>query len=464
MRQDDDHEVALCVDVGSTFTKAALVDTTSGRLLGTASHATTLTTDVMDGIRACAAEVAAPADAELRVGSSAGGGLRVAVVGNEQLITAEAGRLVALSSGGRVVSVLAGGLDEESLRELHDAAPDVVLLVGGTDGGNVAVPLASARALAGWPGPVVVACNREARAEVAGVLAAAGTPCVTADNVVPRIGELQPESARAAVREVFLRHVIGGKHLSADHDFLSVVRGATPDVVLRAVELLADGHAAQPGVGELVVVDVGGATTDVYSVVEPSGEDEHAVGHPRVLRTVQGDLGVRSSAPGTVEAAVAAGWVDDPEGAGAAAGRRRDDPGLVAELESEREWDHRLAAWAVGLAVRRHAGRAQPRYRTTGPGRGTWIERAGVDLRTVGTVIGSGGVLRHAVRDDPAQAVRFAAHLDPAGGWQVPRQPHFVVDPDYVWAAAGLLAEERPEVAWALLAPVRTAAGRAPLG
>ena len=98
-------EPVACVDFGSTFTKAALVDVDTGALLATASHRTTLDSDVLDGWEACR-EVLASADprargAEVLACSSAGGGLRIAVVGNEELVTAEAGRRVALSSGGR---------------------------------------------------------------------------------------------------------------------------------------------------------------------------------------------------------------------------------------------------------------------------------------------------------------------------------------------------------------------------
>jgi uncharacterized protein (TIGR01319 family) len=104
-------QVAVCVDFGSTFTKAALVDLAGGRIVAAADHPTTITTDVLDGYDACLAALVAQdlraADAEVLACSSAGGGLRIAVVGNEELVTAEAGRRVALSSGGRVVEVLA---------------------------------------------------------------------------------------------------------------------------------------------------------------------------------------------------------------------------------------------------------------------------------------------------------------------------------------------------------------------
>ena len=105
-------ELVACVDFGSTFTKAALVDVTDGRLVATASHRTTLDTDVLDGWDACrsALQRVEPraAGAQVLACSSAGGGLRIAVVGNEELVTSEAGRRVALSSGGRVVHVASG--------------------------------------------------------------------------------------------------------------------------------------------------------------------------------------------------------------------------------------------------------------------------------------------------------------------------------------------------------------------
>ena len=103
----------VCVDFGSTFTKALLVDLATGAVVAGAEHRTTIDTDVLDGYAACRAAVQAAdprtADAEVLACSSAGGGLRIAVVGNEELVTAEAGRRVALSSGGKVVAVASAG-------------------------------------------------------------------------------------------------------------------------------------------------------------------------------------------------------------------------------------------------------------------------------------------------------------------------------------------------------------------
>ncbi len=455
------------MDVGSTWTKASRIEPSTGELVASAAHRTTIEDDVMIGVDAALRDLGGSGTAHVGraprvIGcSSAGGGLRIAVIGNEQLITAEAGRSVALSSGGHVVAVLAGDI-RDATDELAAARPDVVLLVGGTDGGNPAPLVRSATTLAGrsWRVPVVVAGNAQATPTALAVLRRADVECLGADNVLPRVGVVAPDSARAALREVFLRHVIGGKALSADPRFLELVRAPTPDVVLRGVELLSTGSrpAARRGVGDVVLVDVGGATTDVYSAVHPPEQEQ-----PLVSRTVEGDLGVRWSAPGTVAAATDAGWVAEPERAAAAAQRLLEQPAHLSGTAQERAFDEQLAAWAIGIALRRHAGRARPRYVATGTSTGRWVERAGVDLREVELVVGSGGVLRHGARRSPQGLSRFLAHLDATGGWQLPRRPRFTVDQAYAVAPAGLLADEHPEAAWRLLAPLRAHARGADL-
>lgn len=462
----------VCVDFGSTFTKAALVDVATGDLLASASHPTTLPDaagdgDVLDGYDACMSALTeqdprAP-EADVLACSSAGGGLRIAVVGNEELVTAEAGRRVALSSGGKVVLVLHGGLDPDKLAALRQAEPDVVLLVGGTDGGNAEVLEGDAAFLsaAPWAGPVVVAGNVDSQPLVADLLAASQTPYVLADNVVPRIGVLAPDSARRAIREIFLSHVIGGKHLSSRTDargraFTDLVRGATPDVVLTGVELLARGlDDEHPGAGDVVVIDVGGATTDVHSVVELDPEDSglarEVVATTPVTRTVEGDLGMRWSAISTVEAA----GRDDLH---AAAVRRRERPDFLPDDAHERDADLEIAAAAVRIALERHAGRSKV---VVSP-EGRVVERSGKDLREVDLLVGSGGVLRHGGPDAVRRVLLPATGDAFEGGWQLPRDPEVVVDRDYVLAAAGLLAEQHPLAAHRLVRRLVSAGDRLP--
>ena len=458
----------VCVDFGSTFTKAALVDLGSGSIVAAASHRTTIDTDVLDGYDACLAELVArdagAAHAQVLACSSAGGGLRIAVVGNEELVTAEAGRRVALSSGGKVVAVVgvASRPPEEGPWTLvvRTSEPDVVLLTGGTDGGNAEVLLGAARDLvgSGWAGPVVVAGNVDARDEVAAILAAGDVPHVLADNVVPKIGVLAPASARAAIREMFLAHVIGGKHLSSRADFTAMVRGATPDVVLTGVELLARGVDGLPGAGDVVVVDVGGATTDVHSVVEPDPDNaltedglaREVVATTPVTRTVEGDLGMRWSAATTVAAALDAGLAV-AEGLTRAAAARTAEPDLLPADDEDADRDEAIAALASGIALRRHAGRARVVLSTADDpgGAGRVVERSGKDLREVDLVLASGGIFRNG-RPGVEQRVLAGLVGEVEGGWQLPRAARVVVDRDYVLAAAGLLAAAHPVAAYRL--------------
>jgi len=423
----------LCVDFGSTFTKAVLLDPADGNLLAAASVPTTISTDVLDGYRFLCETIAAagfpPAD-EVLACSSAGGGLRLAVVGYERSVTAEAGYRVGLSAGAKIVHVAAGPMSTAQLAALRATRPDVILLAGGTDGGNAEVMLhnGSRLAKARLGTPVVVAGNVEARAEVALALESTGRRFILADNVLPQIGVINPDGARAAIREMFLRHVIGGKGLSKGPQFASMVRAATPDAMMRGVETLA---AATHG--DVMVFDIGGATTDVYSVISPEGEDatlrKEVVAPLWHARTVEGDLGMRWNARGVTQAATVEHLLSGPdlELLRTWAATVEVDPAHLPKGDGEVELDLQLARVAAITAVRRHARPAQP----GDPAR---------PLARLAHVIGSGGVLRHspkAMQDKVLQAVI----TDVGGGWKVPTGARTTVDSAYLLFAAGLLAD-----------------------
>jgi uncharacterized protein (TIGR01319 family) len=432
----------LCVDFGSTFTKAVLIDTADGELLAGASVPTTVDSDVLDGyrlIREALASEGFPMVDDVLACSSAGGGLRLAVVGYERSVTAEAGHRVGLSAGAKVVHVASGRLTTASMAALRAARPDVILLVGGTDGGNADVLLhnGSRLAKARMGAPVVVAGNIGAQPDVAEALRSSGRRFVLTDNVLPKIGVINPDGARAAIRQMFLRHVIGGKGLSKGPEFASMVRAPTPDAMLRGVETFAAGTD-----GDVLVLDVGGATTDVYSVISPQGEDyalrKDVVAPLWHARTVEGDLGMRWNATGITQAATAerlvAGsdlvrlkaWALDMEA----------DPAYLPIGEGEIELDLFLARVAALIAVRRHARPPNP-----------WD--SGRPLARVTNVIGSGGVLRCSPKASQDNVLRAVVN-DVSGGWKVPSEARTTVDSSYLLFAAGLLADADaygPEVA-----------------
>jgi uncharacterized protein (TIGR01319 family) len=291
--------------------------------------------------------------------------------------------------------------------------------------------------------PVVVAGNAAADERVAAALRSTNRRFTVTDNVLPAIGVVAPEGARAAIRSVFLEHVIGGKGLSRGPEFARLVRAATPDAVLDGVEVLA-------GVldEDVMVVDVGGATTDVYSALRPQGEDaglaKDVVAPLWQARTVEADLGMRWNAPGVV-AAAAREHVALPEDVEAYAAGLPRDPAHIPAGERERALDLALARAAAVVAVRRHA---RPATEGASPR----------PLADVGLVVGSGGVLRHATAPG-REGVLGAVVRDHAGGWKVPRTARTVTDAAYLLFAVGLLRRTHPDTADAL---ARTVVGGGP--
>jgi uncharacterized protein (TIGR01319 family) len=423
----------LCLDVGSTWTKAALVSP-AGAVLATAQHPTT-PPEVLTGIAKVTDQVHGRS-AEALACSSAGGGLRLAVVGQERLVSAEAAYRVALSAGAKVVHVSSGELDGAGVRSLRATRPDVLLLAGGTDGGDTKVLLHNAYRLAvqriGCP--IVLAGNTAVRQEALALLLGTRRTVVVTDNVLPDVGELAPGPARAAIRGVFLDHVIGGKGLSRGPRFRRLVRAVTPEAVLTGVGRLAALLATdQPGA--VVVIDVGGATTDVYSAVSDLESPEtHAVALPPDRRTVEGDIGMRWSAVGVLTEAVAERLLTDSEAASLADPVRHRSDNVSFVPDGVDVVDTQLAALAAVLAARRHLRQIDSRLGPQG----------------AGLVVLSGGVFRH------ADAVRITAIADRLRAdpllRPVLRNARFVVDQQYVLAPAGLLADAgHPLIADALL-------------
>ncbi|EWM15873.1 glutamate mutase L [Kutzneria sp. 744] len=424
----------LCLDIGSTWTKGAMVDE-RGILVGTAQHPTTAP-EVLDGI----ASVTTRLDAQglpVLACSSAGGGLRLAVVGQERLVSAEAGYRVALSAGAKIVHVVAGQLNGAAIRELRATRPDLVLLAGGTDGGDRSVLLHNAKRIAAnrLKPPIVLAGNADARAEAEALLRETGRTVVATDNVLPDVGELAPGPARAAIRELFLRHVIGGKGLSKGNTFRNLVRAVTPDAVLGGVSRLATILAAREA-GAVLVVDVGGATTDVYSAVSTVDENamQRTVALPPDRRTVEGDLGMRWSAPGIVSEAKVE-RLDTQTDLEEEAQKRSAAVDWIPEDDHGRDVDATLAGLAATLAVRRHLRLVDGQL---GP-------------KGAGLLVLSGGVFRHAT-PERLHAIEERLRADPVLR-PVLRNAEITVDRHYVLAPAGLLADAgRVETADALLA------------
>lgn len=451
--------LALLIDFGSTYTKVRALDLASGDVAASAQGPSTVTSDVNIGLDAALAALSralggAPRFAHRLACSSAAGGLRMATVGLVRELTAEAARQAALGAGAKLVASHAYRLTAADVARIVEGAPDILLLCGGTDGGNRDVVVHNARALAASPlaCPVVVACNREASDDVVAVLGGAGKSAIATANVLPGLETLDIEPARAAIRDVFMRRIVAAKGIERAAARFDAVLMPTPAAVLEGARLLADGTPHRQGHGPLVVIDPGGATTDVHSIGkgEPStpGVIRHGLPEPYAKRTVEGDLGMRHNA-GAIAAAAGIDAIAADAGMPVAAATA-----AIAALHADVETlprdpaqfglDAALARAAIHIAMARHAGTCETVYTAQGP---VTVQR-GKDLSDVGLVIGTGGALVHA--GDPAAILAVAA-ADAADPLSLrPRAPRFAIDRQYLLYAAGLLAEAAPDAAFDL--------------
>ena len=257
----------LLIDFGSTYTKLTAVDVESETLLGTAAAYTTVQTDINDGLTEGLAKLEKITGKitydECYACSSAAGGLRMVTSGLVPELTGEAAKLASLGAGAKVVGIYAFQLTEDDLQDIIASKPDIFLLVGGTDGGNTECILHNAKMLASIKPqfPVVIAGNRSAARECERILS--GCDVYVCPNVMPKFGVLKIEETQKQIRDIFLNRIVQAKGLSKAAELLSDIMMPTPSAVLQAMSLLAQGCEGEPGIGELVAVDVGGATTDV---------------------------------------------------------------------------------------------------------------------------------------------------------------------------------------------------------
>ncbi len=448
--------LALLADIGSTFTKMTAVDLERAEIVATAQAPTTIE-DVNVGLRQALRgleEQAAiePAQIAYRLAcSSAAGGLRMVSVGLIPELSVDAARRAALGAGAKVVGVFSHRLNQADLEAIERLHPDIVLLTGGTDGGNERAISHNAQALAGSAvsAPVVVAGNRATAQAVAATLHAGGHAVWVTENVMPAVGELNVRPAQEAIRQIFLERIVVAKGYDRARESFSGVLMPTPSAVLRAAELLAAGTEDEPGWGDLVVVDVGGATTDVHSIGHglPTKSDIMLRGlpEPYAKRTVEGDMGIRHNARTILEGARAKrlcrAMGQELSDIKAAVGRLSAEVDYLPQNGMEERLDAAMARAAVETAMNRHAGTIQVAYTSFGS---TALQH-GKDLTDAAHLIGTGGIFVHSKSAGEVLAGALFTADNPVS--LRPKHPRQWIDRRYVVAAIGLLADREPTLA-----------------
>lgn len=443
----------ICFDFGSTYTKMAVLDLENAETAVTSRVPSTVKTDAVQGLKANL-EIAAKyigeeavRSAHMLASSSAAGGLRMVVVGLTEKYSLLAGMNTALGAGARVIRSYYGILDDKKLEEIREANPSILLLCGGTDEGNVDRLWHNTEMLAGKrmvSCPVIYAGNKKIAQEVRTKFLQSGIECYLTDNIFPELDCLNAGPAQKVIHNIFMNRITGMRGMNEVRKYVGDIVMPTPAAVLRAGTLLAKGSGNdETGIGSCMLFDVGGATTDVYSFSDNLPKGMKAVGAPEPFakRSVEGDLGLRSSAKSLFENA--RGFILKGHFSGSEnkveemCVRRTRQEAFLPDNEEETALDQKLAEAAVYTSARRHCGRVENAY-----GKDSVLIQNGKNLTNVKTLIGTGGPI--IFRKQPEKVLRMALRKPEEKELLLPEHADCFVDSRYLLFAAGLSAEENP--------------------
>lgn len=446
----------LTADFGSTYTKVTAIDAERCEIVGTGAAFTTIDTDVMEGLHAAIDSLHNNIHSTWEYDrflccSSAAGGLKMIASGLVPELTAKAARMAASSAGAKVMKTYSFEISKREAEEIESINPDLVLLCGGTNGGNKETIIHNAKVLAPLKGDftIIVAGNKNAEEEVSEILAKAGRAFVVTDNVMPDFNTLNILPAKGCIMQLFIDSIIEAKGLSAAQEIAANEIIPTPLAVLNACELLSKGTHTEDGIGELLAVDLGGATTDVYSIAkgEPSAANimQRGLPEPENKRTVEGDLGMRYSLSSLAEEI---DLYDSAKEVGATMEELQEWVRACIEVKSRRaetskeaKLEMALAKGAIKIATERHVGKMTAVF--TPMGQAFTIN--GKDLTKITKVLGIGGALVHS--EDPAFILSGTKYEMNNYEFAKPKEPEFLLDSTYIMASMGLLSSELPDVA-----------------
>jgi len=446
----DDINVILATDCGSTTTKAILIEKRDGayRLIARGEAPTTVEApfeDVTMGVLNAVAEVgelsgrtlldendkiitpvAGDKGCDIYIStSSAGGGLQMMVAGVVRSMTAESAERAALGAGAIVMDVIASNdkrRPHQQIERIRHLRPDMILLSGGIDGGTTShvveiAELISAadpkpRLGSGYKLPVIFAGNTEARGAIKETLDEKVDLGIV-ENIRPVLERENLLPAREKIHDLFMEHVMaqapGYRKLM---NWTDAPIMPTPGAVGAIIKTIADIYEI-----EAVGVDIGGATTDVFSVFRPDGSEGV------FNRTVSANLGMSYSVSNVFAEATLPNvmrWVPfhmDERDLRNRVKNKMIRPTTIPQAMEELIFEQAIAKEALRLAFIQHKSFATSlkgvqKQRTIAD---AFAQDASggtiVNMMTLNMLVGSGGVLSHAPRRQQAALMMIDAFL-----------------------------------------------------
>ena len=381
--------------------------------------------------------------------SSAGGGLQMTVAGVVKTMSAESAERAALGAGAIIIDIIAvddGRKEYEKVQRIRELRPDMILVSGGTDGGTVThlveigEMLVSAdprpRLGIGVKLPVIYAGNKEA-AEAVRQVVGDKVDLRVVDNLRPALDHENLFPAREAIHELFLQHVMqqapGYSKLSS---WTSAGIMSTPNAVGKIIQTIADQEQMN-----VLAVDIGGATTDVFSVFGGV-----------FTRTVSANLGMSYSICNVLAEAGIANirrWIPFDIDEWTLRNQLRNKmirPTTIPQTMRDLYIEQAVSREALRLAFIHHKSLARELkgvQQTRLIGEALSQEGTGktlVHMMDLNMIVGSGGVLSHAPKREQAAVMMLDAY-QPEGITML------AVDSIFMMPQLGILSENMPEAA-----------------
>lgn len=364
-------------------------------------------------------------------------------------MTVKAAREAALGAGANIHQITAGKMRQSDIDRMINIKPNIIMIAGGVNYGERDTALENAAAISSALNlnslkiPVIYAGNIENQDEIRNIFSGYKGKLVIVGNVYPRIDDLQIAPARKIIQAVFEDNIIHAPGMEHIRDMVNGPIVPTPGGVMLAAEILKE------NIGDLLVIDIGGATTDIHSVTSGSDKINQILisPEPYAKRTVEGDLGIYVNRKNVLQLLIDSRKDNSP-------GSKKLENDLTRSVEKlnpipktdiEKKLAHDLTRTAAVTALARHAGSFRDVY---GP-RGKTKIAEGRDLTAVRYCIGTGGALTRLNKGiEIMQKMIKNNHvtkLYPGDGTK------FLIDKNYTMASLGVLSKQFPEAAVKLI-------------
>ena len=376
--------------------------------------------------------------------SSAAGGLRMTVHGLVYDMTVKAAKEAALGAGANIHLVTSGKLTKVDMLKLDKIKPNIILIAGGVDYGERETAIYNSEMIAAsnLDIPVIYAGNSAVQDDVKLIFEAYSKEknLHIVPNVYPKIDILNIEPTREVIQNVFEKHIIEAKGMEKIREMVNGTIIPTPGAVMKASKILKD------EIGDLVTIDVGGATTDIHSVTEGTEKVQKVLVEPEPIakRTVEGDLGVFINKKNVAEMIKIKRLEKELDMTSEEIEEFINSDIAIPESEKHKRFIERLTKEAVIVSINRHAGG----YRTYFGGKSQTLA-FGKDLTAVKWIIGTGGAL---TRLPAREKILSEIALSNKGDKLLPTaEAKILIDNDYIMASLGVLSSLYKEASIKLL-------------